>query len=191
SLAGGGGANAESLLFGSILGVRGVDAVAALAVAAAVALVLVVGWKRLLFTAFDPVVARVQGVRTRAVQLALDLLVAGVVVAGVRLLGVLMVAAAVVIPPAAARLVSHRAGTVVLLGGAIGAASQVAGLFVSWHWAVPSGPAIVLIAVNLFLLAALATSIQRLTRLARARRSAGPAGGTQDARQGKGSAASP
>lgn len=186
AMAGGGGANAESLLFGSILGVRAVDAVAACGVAAVVALTLFVGWKRLLFTAFDPVVARVQGIRTGLVELTLDLLVAGVVVVGVRLLGVLMVAAAVVIPAAAARLLSHRAGVVLGVGALGGALSQVVGLFVSWHWAVPSGPAIVLIAVNLFLLAAFASSISRLTGLARARRSAATTGGSPGTRREEG-----
>lgn len=171
-LLGGGGANAESLLFGSILGVRGVDVAAACGTALVVALILFAGWKRLLFTAFDPVVATVQGVRARAVELGLDLLVAGVVVVGVRLLGVLMVAAAVVIPASAARMVSHRAGVVLGLGALVGGISQVSGLFVSWHWSVPSGPAIVLISVNLFLLAAFASSITRLTSLARARQAA-------------------
>ena len=172
-LLGGGGANAESLLFGSILGVRGVDVAAACGTALVVGLILFAGWKRLLFTAFDPVVATVQGVRVRAVALGLDLLVAGVVVVGVRLLGVLMVAAAVVIPASAARMVSHRAGVVLGLGALAGGFSQVSGLFLSWHWSVPSGPAIVLISVNLFLLAAFASSITRLTSLARARRAAG------------------
>ena len=182
-LLGGGGANAESLLFGSILGVRVADLWAACGAALVGAVVLFTAWKRLLFTAFDPVVATVQGVRARAVELALDLLVAGVVVVGVRLLGVLMVAAAVVVPAAAARLVSHRAGMVLGLGAAGGAVSQVAGLYVSWHWAVPSGPAIVLVSVNLFLLAALASTISRRMSLVRARRPAGPAGGTSRARR--------
>lgn len=182
-LLGGGGANAESLLFGSILGVRPEDLAAACAAAAVVGVVLFAGWKRLLFTAFDPVVATVQGVRARTVELALDLLVAGVVVVGVRLLGVLMVAAAVVVPAAAARLVSHRAGVVLALGALAGAVSQVAGLFVSWHWSVPSGPAIVLVSVNLFLLAAFASTISRRMSLVRARRSAGPIDGMSRARR--------
>jgi ABC-type Mn2+/Zn2+ transport system permease subunit len=164
------GATAESLLFGSVLGVRALDMAVALAGSAAVGVVLFTAWKRLVFTAFDPVVAAVQGVRTAWTQALLNLLVAGVVVVGVRLLGVLMIAAAVVIPAAAARLLSHRIGRVLGLAALFGALSQVAGLYVSWHADVPSGAAVVLLAVLLFLLAAFASSITRRGRLAAARR---------------------
>jgi ABC-type Mn2+/Zn2+ transport system permease subunit len=152
-------ANAESLLFGSILGIGAADLVLAALAAAAVALALFAGWKRLVFTAFDPLVADVQGVRARLVGLLLDVLVAVAVVVGVRLLGVLLVAAAVVVPAAAARQLSHRTGVVLGLAALAGATAAVAGLYASWHLEVPSGPAIVLIAVFLFLSAATAGSI--------------------------------
>lgn len=170
SWAGESGATAESLLFGSVLGIRALDMAVALGGSAAVGLALFLGWKRLVFTAFDPIVAAVQGVRTTWTQALLNLLVAGVVVVGVRLLGVLMVAAAVVIPAATARLLSHRIGRVVGLAALAGALSQVAGLYLSWHADVPSGAAVVLVAVLLFLLAAFASSITRRGRLAAARR---------------------
>lgn len=158
-------ANAEALLFGSILGVRPLDAWLAVATAVVVAGVLFVAWKPLVFATFDPVVARAQGVRADLAALTVNFLVAGVVVVGVRLLGVLMIAAAVVIPAAAARLLSYRIATVVILGAVFGAVSQLVGLFTSWHWGVPSGAGIVLVAVNLFLFAAFASTIGRQRRM--------------------------
>jgi zinc/manganese transport system permease protein len=65
-------------------------------------------------------------------------------VAGFHALGTLMAVGIMVLPAAAARFWARGIGTMIAAAFAIAAASSVAGLLVSFHWGLPSGPAIVL-----------------------------------------------
>jgi ABC-type Mn2+/Zn2+ transport system permease subunit len=150
--------NLESLLFGNVLGLRQGDVVLALAVAVGVALLLLTFYKSLVFVLFDPTVASAQGVRVAATETVFNLLVCGVVVASVRVLGVLLIAAAVVVPAAFARLLCTSFHRMLAVSTVTGAAVSVVGLFVSYHADVPSGPAVVLTGTTLFALAALVTA---------------------------------
>jgi manganese/iron transport system permease protein/iron/zinc/copper transport system permease protein len=161
--------NLEALLFGNILGVNRVDLVVVGAVGLAFGLVLLRWWKTLVGVTFDPQVSRVHGVRTGAVELGFSLLTAAVVVAGTRVLGVLLVAAAVVIPGAFARVVSRSIGVLLAVAVGLGVVSAVAGLYVSFHANVASGPAIVLVGATAFLVAYVVTAARTRRRVARAR----------------------
>jgi ABC-type Mn2+/Zn2+ transport system permease subunit/ABC-type Zn uptake system ZnuABC Zn-binding protein ZnuA len=167
--------NLESLLFGNILGVDRTDLWVAAAIGLGFAGVLVVLYKRLVLTTFDPEVAAVHGVRTGALELAFSLTTAAVVVASVRVLGVLLIAAAVVVPAASARLLTRSFGPMLLLATAIGVASSVAGLYASFHVNVPSGPTIVLAGSLVFTVAFLATALRDRRALARTRAAAASA----------------
>jgi ABC-type Mn2+/Zn2+ transport system permease subunit len=164
--------NIEALLFGNILGVDRVDLWVAAAIGAAFAVVLVLLYKRLVLTTFDPEVAAVHGVRTGVVELVFSLTTAAVVVASVRVLGVLLIAAAVVVPAAAARLVTRSFGAMLLAATAIGVGASVVGLYASFHVNVPSGPTIVLAGSAVFAGAFLATAARDRRALARARTAA-------------------
>jgi ABC-type Mn2+/Zn2+ transport system permease subunit len=165
--------NIEAVLFGNILGVGRVDLLVATGVGVAFLVVLLVAYKSLVFTTFDPEVAAVHGVRVGTSELLFNLLTAAVVVASVRVLGVLLIAAAVVVPGAFARLVSRSLGVMLIIATAVGVASSVVGLYASYHADVPSGPAIVLTATAFFLVAFVVTAVGGRRRR-RAARSAGP-----------------
>lgn len=166
----GSGVNTEALLFGSILSVTPVDLAIAAAAAAACAVVLFVFYKPLVFVTFDREVAAVQGVRAGAVELATNLLTAGAIIASVRVLGVLLVAAAVVIPAALARLVTRSFGTLLVIAVGTGTLASVLGLYASFHVGVASGPAIVLAGAGLFAGVAAGASALSRVRAVRARR---------------------
>ncbi|HVL99951.1 MAG TPA: metal ABC transporter permease [Egibacteraceae bacterium] len=144
------GGSTEALLFGSILAVTRADLMMAAGVAAAFAAVLFFLAKPLVFVTFDPEVAAVQGVRAGVMEAVFHLLTAGVIIASVRVLGVLLVAAVVVIPAALARLVTRSIAGMLAVATAVGVVSSVAGLYLSFHAGVPSGPAIVLVGAGLF-----------------------------------------
>lgn len=167
--------NTESLLFGSPLAVSSTDLWLAVGVAAGLALVLLTAYKPLLFTTFDPEVARVHGVRAGLMEALLNLLTAAVVIASVRVIGVLLVAAAVVIPAALARLLTRSFATMLAIAVAVGVTNGVAGLYLSYYADVPSGATIVLVGTALFALAYLATLLDRGRRLRRARATAATA----------------
>jgi ABC-type Mn2+/Zn2+ transport system permease subunit len=165
--------NIEALLFGNILGVDRTDLVVASVVAMGFAAVLVTLYKPLVLTTFDPEVAAVHGVRTGAVELVFSLTTAAVVVASVRVLGVLLIAAAVVVPAAAARLVTRSFGVMLVVATAIGVGSSVVGLYTSFHVNVPSGPTIVLAGSVAFTVAFVVTALRDRRAVVRARAAAG------------------
>lgn len=168
SMRGGGRVSTEGLLFGNVLGVSAADLALALGVAVVFAALLFAFFKPLVFLAFDPAVARVQGVRVGATEVLFNVLTAAVVIVSVRVLGVLLVAAAVVIPAALARLLTNSFGRLLGLSIAAGTAAAVAGLYLSYTVAIPSGAAIVLVGAALFALAAAASGLRSRGRLAQA-----------------------
>lgn len=170
ALIGGVRVNTESLLFGNVLGVGRADLLLAAAVAALFALVVVRYYKPLLFSTFDPAVAAVQGVRVGAMELLFNVLVAAVVIVSVRVLGVLMIAAAVVIPGATARLLCRSFHRMLLTATLIGAGVSVVGLYGSYYVDVPSGATIVLAGAAVFVLASVGTTAATRRRSQRARR---------------------
>jgi len=164
--------NVEAVLFGNILGVNRTDLWVAGIVGVGFAALLVTLYKRLVFTTFDPEVAGVHGVRVHRMELVLNLATAAVVVASVRVLGVLLIAAAVVIPAAIARLITRSFAVTIVVATAVGVASSVIGLFASFHVNVPSGPTIVLAGAVAFALVFAATAGTARARLVGARRRA-------------------
>jgi ABC-type Mn2+/Zn2+ transport system permease subunit len=164
--------NIEAVLFGNILGVDARDLVVTGIVALVATAVLFVTYKRLVLVVFDPEVAAVHGVRVRRIELLLNLLTAAVVVASVRVLGALLIAAAVVLPAAGARLITRSFAGLVATAVALGTAASVLGLYTSYHLDVPSGPAIVLVGTLGFLVAYVAsgTAARRARRAHRTHR---------------------
>lgn len=162
--------NVEALLFGNILGVDRTDLWVAAAVGATFLAMLLVLYKRLVFTTFDPEVARVHGVGTGHIEMLFSLATAAVVVASVRVLGVLLIAAAVVIPAAVARLVTRSFAATLWLATGVGTLSSIVGLYTSFHVDVPSGPTIVLTGALLFALAFGVTAVTARAGRRRVRR---------------------
>lgn len=146
-------ADAFAYLFGSILAVTRADlwVTAAVAVGAAAAFPL---WNRWAYATFDAELAQADGIRLRRDDVLLSLLLAVTVVVAVKVVGILLVAAFLVIPAAAARLVSGTFIQMTLLAVLVGMTTAVAGLFASYWLDVPSGATIILVQALLFGLAA-------------------------------------
>ncbi len=142
--------NFESALFGNILGVTPDDLIAIAVVSAVVAVAVFFGYKQLLFATFDPEIAPIYGVPTRWVDAAFALALAATIVVCMNVVGVTLIAAAIVIPPVSARLLTNSFGPLVLMSILIGAACGFFGMFVSYYWDVASGPAIILLAAAAF-----------------------------------------
>ncbi|HEX5497277.1 MAG TPA: metal ABC transporter permease [Mycobacteriales bacterium] len=151
-----------AFLFGRILATDAGQVAATTAVLVAVVATLVALRKELLLRAFDPVGAAAMGYRVGRLDLAVNLLVALVVVAGVRAVGTVLVIALLVVPAAAARLVTDRLGALVVLAPAFGALGGWLGLAASFEASVgygvrlASGATVVLVLVGIYLAALLA-----------------------------------
>lgn len=151
----------EALLFGNILGVGTPDLLVAGTVGLVFAVIVGGTYRSLVFTTFDPQVAFVHGVRVERHEAVFHLLTAAVVVASVRVLGALLIAAAVVIPAATARLVTKTFGTMLIVSTVLGVVASIGGLYASYHADLPSGPSIVLVGATLFAAAFGATALIR------------------------------
>jgi zinc transport system permease protein len=143
-------ANLQPYLFGSILTVDAGDAYAVLALGAAIVATIAVTGRALLAVVLDREAARVTGIPVRFLDAMLAVLTAATIVAAMRVVGVLLVAALMVLPVAGARLVARSFRATMLGAVAIGIASVVLGLAASRQWALASGGTIVLVAVGLF-----------------------------------------
>jgi manganese/iron transport system permease protein/iron/zinc/copper transport system permease protein len=159
------GGSFDAALFGSILGVRGQDVVAIAVVCVLAGALVFLRYRALLFTTFDPEVAEVSGVNTARMDALLMLVLAGSILATMKILGVTLIAAALVIPPAVARMLTTSFSRMLWLSTAIGAACGFVGMNLSYHLDVQSGPSIVLVAATLFGLVFMATGPLGLRRI--------------------------
>ena len=136
--------NFEAALFGNVLGIETTDIVVLVGVAVAVAAVVFIIYRQLLFMTFDPEVAAVFGVQTGRLDALFALLLAATVIATMQLIGVTMIAAALVIPPVVARMLTDRFGRMLGLAVTIGALSGFVGMYLSYHLDISSGAAVVI-----------------------------------------------
>lgn len=153
--------NFEAALFGNVLGITPAD----LWMIAGVAMVAIVGililYKPLLFTTFDQEVAEVYGIPTHWVNAAFALILAAVILVSMQVMGVTLIAAALVIPASAARLLTQRFDRLLWLASLIGAGVSVLGMYASYYLDLASGASIVLIGTAIFLVAWLISSGQQ------------------------------
>lgn len=148
------GVNVMDLLFGSILAVRPSD-LAIIAVVAAVSVTLLVSlWGRLAYATFDDELARTDGVRSRALEYLLFGLAAVVIAVSATVVGIILMAAYLVIPAAAARIWARSMIGMTGIALAIGTATTLAGLAGSYLFDLPTGSAIILTQALVFVVAA-------------------------------------
>lgn len=140
-----------SWLLGDILAVGWPD-VAVIWTGGAVVLALLAAlWRPLVAMSVDEDLARVDGYNVGLARLGLMLLVALVVAGAMKIVGVLLVTALLVIPAASARRFAATPEQMAVAAALAGAASVGAGLWGSWTFDTPSGPSIVVAAALLFL----------------------------------------
>jgi ABC-type Mn2+/Zn2+ transport system permease subunit len=142
-------------LFGNVLGVSPADLVMTAILSGGVLLLTVAFHKEFVLVAFDPVLATVLRLPTALLRYLLLLMLAITVVGALQVVGVALVVAMLVTPPATAYLLVRRIGPMMGLAVLFGTLSAVAGLYGSYYLNIPSGPAMVLVCTGIFLLALL------------------------------------
>ena len=165
--------NFDAALFGNILGVSPEDLIIIGVVGLVVAIGLLAIYKPLLFTTFDPDVAPFYGVRTNLVETIFSLLLAATIVASINVMGVTMIAAAIVVPVIVARLLTDSFATMLWLSALLGALCGIVGIFASFYFDVASGATIVLVSALLFVLVLGWTLLAQRRERTRARLEAG------------------
>lgn len=164
-------------LFGSILTVDRVDAATIAMLGAVIVALVAVGWRALFSIVLDEDAARVAGLPVDGLNLGLAAVTAVTVVAGMRIVGVLLVAALMVLPVGAAQRLTRSFGATLVVASAIGGASSVLGLGAARQWALAPGGTIVLVAAGVF-------AVTATTGLGRDRRRRGLAPSRRDGHLG-------
>lgn len=156
----------DAVLFGNVLGVFTSDIVAVSIVGLGSVLVVVLLYRRLLFSIFDPDVAGVSGVNVGLMEAVLMAMLSATILVTVRVVGVLLISAMLVLPAATARLLTDSFGRMLVLSPVLGAAIGVVGMYASWYADVPSGAVIILVGTAVFLAVYISVGVRTRARVA-------------------------
>ncbi|MDA7948402.1 MAG: metal ABC transporter permease [Hyphomicrobiaceae bacterium] len=137
-------------LFGDILAVSGSDIALIYGGGGLVLVVLVLIWRPLFAATVNPELAEAEGINVSQSNMIFMLLMASVIAIAMKIVGVLLITAMLIIPAAAARRFAYAPEQMALLAIVIGVVSVIAGLYGSLQWDTPSGPSIVVAALALF-----------------------------------------
>jgi zinc transport system permease protein len=146
----------NAYLFGSLSTVASGDVIALIALCVVIVALLTLFGRELFAMSLDVDLAAVQGVRVRVMSTLLAVMAAVVVVVGMRVVGLLLVSAIMIVPVAAAQQVTRSFRSTAALALIIGLFASVSGLITSFYVEVPPGPTIVLEALALFAIMAVA-----------------------------------
>lgn len=131
-------------LFGDLLSVRGSDIITMLTISLLVLGLLVWLWRPLLAITVHEELAFVEGVPVTAVRTALMLMIALVIAIAMKVVGVLLITALLVIPAATARRLTHTPEHMAIGAAILGCIAVLGGLAVSFWFDTPAGPSVVL-----------------------------------------------
>ena len=141
----------EAVLFGSVLGVKVADIVAVSLVAVFALAVIVVWYRKLLFSTFDPDVAQVSGVNVSVVEVLLLSLLSLTILVTMRVIGTLLISALLVIPAAAARMTTNSFSKLLWISPLIGAVTCFVGMNLSYHLDTSASATIILLDALVFI----------------------------------------
>ncbi len=139
-------------LFGDILAVSRFDIAAIWGGGALVLALLVALWRPLLAASVDEELAQAEGLAPARSRLAFMLMMALVVAIAMKIVGVLLITALMIIPAATARRFAGTPEAMAVIAALVGVVAVIGGLSGSLAFDTPSGPSIVVVALALFLL---------------------------------------
>lgn len=148
-----------AFLIGDILAVGTIDLVVIWSGACLVIALMYWRWSALLTATLSEDLATASGVNPQREQLILTLALAVVVAVAIKVVGVLLIAAMLVIPAAAARPLASTPERMAFIATGIGALAALGGLWAAWVLDTPAGPSIVCAAAFLFAVSAVFSSV--------------------------------
>ncbi len=155
----------DAVLFGDILGVELSDVLVVSGVTLMVAAIVWFGYRRLLFATFDPEVADVSGVSVARVEALLMTMMALTVLVTMRVIGVLLISALLVIPASTARMMTNSFARMLWLSPAIGMVACMIGMNLSYHLDTSSGATIILVNALFFGMAFVGSGVRGRRRV--------------------------
>lgn len=143
------------LLFGDILAVSVADLAVIYGGGAVVLGVLAWLWRPMLAGTVSEEIAQAEGFSPERNRLVFMVLLAGLIAIAMKILGIMLITAMLIIPATAARRLARTPEQMALYASLGGVAAVLAGLWGSLHFDTPSGPSIVVAALGVFALTAL------------------------------------
>ena len=144
--------NLEGILFGDLLATTTEDLLRLLLTTAVLLVVLVHHWRSFVAVSVSREIAQAEGVEVRKIQFLMYIMIALLVAVMMKVMGVLLIAAMLVIPTTSARLFSRSPEQMVLISGLYGLGALVGGITASFEFDWQTGPAIVVSATVLLLI---------------------------------------
>ena len=121
-------------------------------------------WSALLTATLNPDLAYAAGIDPRREQMALTIALALVVAVAIKVVGVLLIAAMLIVPAATARTFARTPERMALIAATVGGLSALGGLQLAFTFDTPTGPTIVCLAAVMFTLSSLSNVLFRSTR---------------------------
>lgn len=140
-------------LFGNALGVSDEDLLLTLIVTIYTIISVIVFYRYLFITTFQPTIAATMGISVKVVHYFLMLLLSFAVVAALRTVGVILVVAMLITPSSTALLLSNRLKVVLIISGIIGLVTAFLGMLFSIYFNTPPGPMMVVVTTLLYAIA--------------------------------------
>lgn len=151
SLSGGFTTSISTYLFGSIVAVTKVDLLAIALMAVIILVVVVLMYKELLFISFDEESVKISGIKYRSINLIFMILIALTIAVSMRIVGILLVSAMMIIPVATSMQISKSFKQTFWLAILFAEISSIAGFIIAYYFNIASGGTIVLVSVTILL----------------------------------------
>ncbi|MDW8799514.1 metal ABC transporter permease [Staphylococcus pseudoxylosus] len=139
------------ILFGNLLAVTQVTFWSTIVVGVLVMLLIIVFYRPLMVSTFDPVFSRMSGLNTTLIHYFVMLLLSLVTVASIQTVGIILVVALLITPASAAFLISKKLHTMMIVASLISTVSAIVGLYFSYVYNIPSGATIVFFAFLIYI----------------------------------------
>lgn len=151
----------ESILFGDLLATSENDLMMIAITVTVLVFLLLHHWRSFVAVSVSREIAQAEGIEVRKTQFLMYLMIALLVAVMMKVMGVLLIAAALVIPTSSARLVSRSPEQMVLFSAIFGIGSLAGGMTSSFHFDWQTGPAIVLSAAVLLVITLVVKQLAR------------------------------
>tara|TARA_B100001059_G_scaffold170698_1_gene170748 strand:- start:27 stop:863 length:837 start_codon:yes stop_codon:yes gene_type:complete len=157
--------NLEDLLFGQILAVSTLDVVIIFGLSIVVLSTLFFFFKQILFYSFDPIGAQVRDLNVTFLNYLFLIILSLSIVGSLQTVGIVLVLSMLLIPAAAAKLVSQTFVKSIKISAFFGGVASVTGLYLSYYFNLPSGPTMSLVASGIFVLSFLSKKLMSKPKL--------------------------
>jgi zinc transport system permease protein len=161
SLSGGFNVDLFSYLFGNVLAISAAEVCLAVGLSIFVSLIIYLFYNELFSVTFDEEYAKITGVKTERLNIILTCLTAVSVVLAIKVVGIMLVSALLILPAVTALQISRAFKGAMVISVLVAVFSVLAGITLSFFWDLPAGATVILVNFVLFILALLARGIRR------------------------------